>query len=147
MAQGKARRRWDPKQLSSEFGRYFLVGSFAFACDFTVLFACTEYLHIHYLISNLIGYACGFWITYFLNVAWVFSERKYDKRLPELSIFSTIAAAGVMLNELIMFAVVEGIGISYLVAKVFAAGAVFLFNFMARKHFLFTNPDGGSGQR
>ena len=43
-----------------------------------------------------------------------------------------------LLSELIMFLLVSGSGLNYLIAKVVASGFVFFFNYLAKKSLLFT---------
>ncbi|MDZ7684187.1 MAG: GtrA family protein [Gammaproteobacteria bacterium] len=123
--------------MRREFVRYFIAGSLAFAGDFAVLFACTEYLGMHYLLSNVFGYATGLCIAYLLNVKWVFSFRKYSRVTVEFTIFNVIVIAGLILSEVFMYLLVGLLGLYYLHAKVVASMLVFGFNYVAKKYVLF----------
>ena len=124
--------------LSRELPRYIVAGSVAFAVDFSVLYVFTEFVGLHYLISNLLSNSCGFVVVYTLNTRWVFSYRKYDQTTTEVSIFIVIVVIGVGVNELILALIVEEFSQSYLIAKLWATGVVFMFNFVARRYFLFS---------
>ncbi len=124
--------------LHKEFLRYLVAGGLAFLIDFSLLYLCTEWFGIHYLLSNLIGYGGGFLVAYLLNVKWVFKYRRFTYIPHELGIFLLIALSGILLNEFVLYLLVENEGFNYLLAKIFATGMVFVFNFVARKYFLFS---------
>jgi putative flippase GtrA len=121
----------------NELFRYFVSGVCAFAADFTMLFICTSFLEIHYLISNVMGYTAGLLVSYWLNALWVFDYRRYRVSY-EFTLFTLIVLAGLVLSELMMFVMVSGSGLNYLLAKVFASGFVFFFNYVAKKSLLFS---------
>ena len=66
--------------LRTEFFRYLVSGSIAFICDFSMLVFCTEVLGVHYLYSNIAGYAVGLMVSYTINIKWVFDHRRFDDR-------------------------------------------------------------------
>jgi len=121
----------------SEFGKYIIAGSLAFACDLSALYLCTEMLQIHYLTSTLLGYLVGLGVSYWLNITWVFTFRKYEQRLVELTIFNGIVVVGLLLNQTLMYLLVELVMIDYLQAKFVIAAVVMSFNYSAKKLLLF----------
>jgi len=121
----------------SEFGKYIIAGSLAFACDLSVLYLCTKMLQIHYLISTLLGYLVGLAVSYWLNTTWVFMFRKYEQSLVELTIFNGIVVVGLLLNQTLMYLLVELVMIDYLLAKFVIAAMVMAFNYTAKKLLLF----------
>lgn len=102
-----------------------------------MLYFCTEFLNIHYLVSNLFGYFTGLIVAYTLNVFWVFSHRRYQKTWVEFLIFNAIVAAGLVLSEGIMAFLVDISGAHYLHAKIVASAFVMIFNYTAKKFILF----------
>jgi putative flippase GtrA len=123
--------------IRSEIGKYLVAGSIAFICDLSTLYLCTEILQIHYLISALLGYLVGLAVSYWLNITWVFTFRKYEQRLVELTIFNGIVAVGLLLNQGLMYLLVEQALIDYLHAKFVIAAVVMCFNYSAKKLLLF----------
>lgn len=124
--------------LQRELVRYVIAGTLAFAGDFAVLLLCTEYLGLHYLLSNALGYAAGMGIAYVTNVRWVFAHRRYAHVGLEFSLFNLIVVAGLFVSEGFMFVFVDLAGLHYLLAKVAASVLVFAFNYVARKYLLFS---------
>jgi putative flippase GtrA len=125
--------------LGTEFIRYFVSGSIAFIFDFSVLVFCTEVLGIHYLYSNIAGYAVGLIVSYIINITWVFDHRRFDGRQRrEFVYFTFIVLVGLATSELVLWLVTESIELPYTWAKVVSAFFVFLFNFVAKKWLLFS---------
>jgi putative flippase GtrA len=123
--------------VNNEIAKYGISGALAFICDFTVLYYCTEFLDMHYLASNALGYISGLLVAYVLNVNWVFSYRKYKRTWLEFLIFNTIVLAGLAISEVMMAFLVDISGIHYLIAKIVASFFVMVFNYTAKKYILF----------
>ena len=124
-------------RLGVEFFRYFIVSGLALAVDFGLYAGGVALLEWPYLISATIGFLAGLLTVYVLSVRWVFSVRKLGNSRQELLIFAGVGIAGLGLNEIVLFGLVSGLGLNYLLAKVISAGVIFLFNFGVRKLLLF----------
>jgi putative flippase GtrA len=132
--------------MNTEIFKYAVAGGVAFLVDFSVLYACTEFLHLHYLLSNLLGYFSGLLITYALNTHWVFNYRRYRKKTwLEFLIFNVIVVASLGLNQGMMAALVGMWGMYYLSAKIVSSFFVTAFNYFAKKFILF-HPTVASGK-
>ena len=121
----------------AEFGRYLVAGGSAFLVDLVLLTLLVEVGGVNYLLANIVGCCAGFATAYTLSIRWVFRYRKYSDLRPEFVIFVLIGLVGIGHNELTMYLVVAGFGLSYVLAKVLATGVTFLFNFVLRKLLLF----------
>jgi putative flippase GtrA len=117
--------------------RYTLVGGFAFLIDFGVLFALTEYLNLHYLVSAAIAFIAGLSVNYYLSTKWVFARRAFGNRIVEFTLFAFIGIIGLGLNELFMWIFTDILLIFYLVSKIITTIIIYLWNFSARKFILF----------
>jgi putative flippase GtrA len=125
--------------LRTEFFRYLVSGSIAFLCDFSTLVFCTEVLGVHYLYSNIAGYAVGLIVSYTINIKWVFDHRRFDDRQAwEFVYFTIIVLVGLGISELVIWLATESIELPYTWSKVVSAFFVFLFNFGAKKWLLFS---------
>ena len=125
--------------LGSELNRYIVSGFAAVFVDYTVLVIATESFGIHYLISNICSYMSGLIVAYTLNTRWVFRYRKYGQKTKiEFSIFVIIVLIGLAISEAMIYMLVEALVIPYTLAKLVSIGAIFIFNFLAKKRFLFT---------
>lgn len=128
----------DAKKALHQFVQYALVGGTAFAVDFSTLYLLTEQAGFHYLVSATIAFLLGLVINYLLCIAWVFDVRIMSNRLHEFSVFGLIGIAGLLLNNALLYALTDGLGLHYLMSKVIAAGIILTFNFSLRRRMLFS---------
>ena len=56
--------------------RYVFVGGFSFIVDYGLLYICTEYGGIHYLLSATISFLAGLIVNYILSTKWIFTKSK-----------------------------------------------------------------------
>ncbi len=125
--------------LSTEFFKYCISGAIAFICDFGILVIGTEVFGIHYLISNIGGYAAGLIVSYTINITWVFEHRRFGHAShKEFFFFVIIVFVGLGISEAIIYIVTEHMGVVYTLSKVVSILFVFLFNFVVKKAFLFS---------
>ena len=123
----------------SQFIRYFIVGGIAFIADFGALFLLKEWGGLNYLLSATLAFIMGIIINYQLSIHWVFDQRAISNHYIEFLIFTVIGVIGVFLNLGIIFCLTEQFDVFYLHSKLMATAIIFLFNFGARKIYLFTN--------
>jgi len=110
----------------------------AFACDVAVLTGLVSGLGLPYLMAAAISFTAGTVVVYWLSVRHVFDYRRLDDWRREFIIFAALGAVGLLVNLLAMYALVSGLGLHYLVAKVGAAGCTFFVNFISRRWMLFS---------
>lgn len=117
--------------------RSLVAGGIAFLADFAILFLLTEQGGVHYLLSAAAGFALGVIITYLISIWWVFHARRLQRGLLEFGLFALFGSVGLLLNEMIMWGLVEFVAVHYRAAKIIATIVVFFFNFFSRKRVLF----------
>lgn len=117
--------------------RYTFVGGFAFLIDFGLLFALTEYLGLHYLISATLSFIAGLLVNYALSKLWVFSHSKYSDREKEFLLFASIGVVGLLINNVCLWLLSSVIGIWYMLSKIITTIVTYLWNFFARKYIIF----------
>ena len=64
------------KKLFLQIFSFGIVGALAFLIDYCLLYVFTEFLHVHYLISSVIGFSVSVIFNYLLSVKWVFDVNK-----------------------------------------------------------------------
>jgi putative flippase GtrA len=119
-----------------EIVRYFAVSLVALGVDFACLLAFVE-AGLHYLAANALAFALGAVAAYVGSVRWAFSRRRLSDRGLEFALFAGIGVAGLLVNELVLWAGVAVATSSLTVAKLGAAAASFLFNYGMRRAILF----------
>jgi putative flippase GtrA len=131
-----------PAQLL-EAARYFLASAGALAIDFAVYVGLVQ-LGMSYLVAAPVGFAAGLAAVYLISTRWVFRERRFADSSMEFLLFALIGIAGLLLNEAVIYAATDGMGVPYWLSKFLSAGIVFVFNFGLRKALLFTTSRGAT---
>lgn len=126
----------------AQFARYVLVGGGAFAVDYTAMVFCAQIFQIHYLTAATIGFCLGLAANYSISIWWVFDERSLQNRTAEFIVFAAIGITGLGLNDGIIYAGQEWLGVDYRISKLAATGATLVFNFTVRKMILFRRKCG-----
>jgi putative flippase GtrA len=126
------------KSILREATRYAAVSACAFIIDITVLFVLVHYLSWWYVAAATSSFLVGLVVGYVLSVTLVFKYRRIQDPRVEFASFAGIGAVGVAINAAAMTLGVKVFGVHYLIAKCGAAGFTFVWNFVARRQFLFT---------
>ena len=101
--------------------------------DFGILTFLREVAGVHYLISNAVSFTVSVVANYVLSMKYVFRRKKNANRVKEFIVFVILSAIGLLLNQLLMWGAVDGMGIYYVAAKVLATAVVMVYNFVSRK--------------
>lgn len=118
-----------------QFFRYLFVGGMATVVDIGSLYIFTSKLGVYYLISAALSFILGIITNYILSILWVFES---TKKLPkEIALFVAVGIGGLILNEGIMWGLVSGLAVFYLLAKLVSTAVVTVWNFGMRKKFVF----------
>lgn len=117
-----------------EFMRFCLVGGFTFVIDYGLLYLLTEHLGVNYLLSSGAAFTIAVIINYILCLLFVFNGGKSGLR--QLSLFIYASMAGLLLNQLCMWLLVEVFAFYYLAAKIIATAVVTLWNYVTKKYAL-----------
>lgn len=124
------------KKLFEQIMKFGVVGVIATLIDWGIFAICTRVFHIHYAISNIIGFSISVVFNYWASVKWVFDVNKEKDSKRNFIIFIIFSVIGLGLNELILFICIDKIHIMDLISKVIATAIVMVFNFVTRKKFL-----------
>lgn len=122
----------------AEFARYFAVSGGGFIVDFCVLAFLVEIVGMALIAANTISFTSGMIAVYLGSIFWVFETRRLEDARREFLIFCGIGVAVLTVNHIALLMVVEGFGAPYYIAKVIAAGASFIANFLIRRAALFS---------
>lgn len=124
------------KNLIKQLFRFGVVGGIAFLIDYCVLFVCTEYFGIYYLVSSFISFTVSTVFNYIASVKWVFDVDQKKSQSRNFIIFIVFSVMGLGINQFIMWFGVEHMHLYYMLVKIGATAIVMIFNFVTRKMFL-----------
>lgn len=119
-----------------QFIKFSVVGASGALIDFGVLYSLVQFLWVHYIAAATISFLLAVANNFFWNKYWTFRDR--DRRLGrQFFQFLIVSTIGLGLNNTVLCALVEGVGLWYMWAKVFATGLVWAWNFTANKYWTF----------
>ncbi|MCX6937395.1 MAG: GtrA family protein, partial [Verrucomicrobia bacterium] len=97
----------------------------------------THIVHLPWFWSAVSAFATATVVNYLLSISHVFeSGQRYHQKHEILLVFA-VSGIGLVLNQLIMWLLIERILIPILISKLLAIGMVFFWNYFARKKFIF----------
>lgn len=132
----------------NQFTRYALTGGIASVADISLFNVCANLFRINHILSNTLSFSLGLTVNYLLSREWVFNKRTHNLK-KDFLLFSVIGIIGLILGNILMFLLVD-LGTLYLIlgyagdgliksaAKLLIMFPVLLWNFFARKTFVFS---------
>jgi len=117
----------------NQFLKYFGVAAVGYIFDFGMMVGLHEILHIHYLPAAIAGFIFGLVVVYILSNRYVFGRSKLNSKSVEFGIFALIGVIGLGVLTTLMWLLTDIAHLSYLVSKILATVAVYMWNFLARR--------------
>ena len=127
------------RKLIKQIMRYGVVGASAVVIDYGLMIILTEICGINYLVSSGISFTVSVIFNYVLSVRWVFDVSGERNKINDFIVFVVLIVIGLGINQVMMWLLVEFLGILYFIAKIFATAVVMVYNFITRKIFLENN--------
>lgn len=121
------------KKLIMQIIKFGMVGGLCFLIDYGVMIFLTEIFNINYLISSGISFTVSVIVNYILSMQFVFETEKDDSAMKKFIIFVVLSVIGLIINQILMWILVDKIGIFYMISKIGATVIVMVYNFITRK--------------
>lgn len=113
--------------------KFGMVGGLCFLIDYGVMIFLTEVFNINYLISSGISFTVSVIVNYILSMRFVFETEKDDSAMKKFIIFVVLSVIGLIINQILMWILVDKLGIFYMISKIGATFIVMVYNFITRK--------------
>ncbi len=115
--------------------RYLVTGFSSAAIEFTLLYIFKDVARQTVVVSNTIALSIVFWFNFLMNRLWSFkSKMKLSRQLP---MYLVLYLVNLGASDLIMYLLTGWLSMQYLLAKVFAIGAVVSWNFIIYKKVIY----------
>lgn len=124
------------KNLINQIIKFGIVGVLAFLIDYILLFVLVEYLGMYYLISSAISFTVSVVFNYICSMKFVFARRDDISKKKEFIVFLILSIVGLLINQAMMWIMVDKLLIYYMISKIIVTGIVMIWNFISRKIFL-----------
>lgn len=123
-------------ELGFKFLKFSAVGLSGLAIDFCITFLLKEKLRLNKYLANSMGFAFAASSNYLLNKTWTFQDTN-PYAVTQFSKYILIAIIGLIINNLIIYLLVNKKKTTFYWAKLVAIGIVVLWNFIANYNFTF----------
>lgn len=117
--------------------RYVVAGGISALVNLAVLFVLTEYLHMWYVLSSIIAVCVAWVVSFLLQKFWAFRERSFDMLHIQFALHAILSVANIVLNAVLLYAIVEWVGLWYMAAQVVASGILACMNYFVYKRYIF----------
>ena len=117
--------------------RYLVAAVAGLVVDLAVYTGLIYLADVHYLWASVASFLVATLANYIVSVRLVFASGVRFPRVLELAMIYAVSATGLVWTQLILFVCVERFGVHVVVAKLFAIGCVFFWNYLLRRHFIF----------
>jgi len=120
--------------------RYFVVGGVAAIVDIGFFFVFAKLAEFNYLVVAPFGFVLATWVNYELSVRHVFRSGVRFSRRREIVMIYVISTVGLLINQAILYGLVDLVGAELMLSKLTATATVFFWNYCARNNYLFASP-------
>lgn len=133
------------KEFIKQFISYFCVGGLAAIVEWVMFYVFSSVAGIGYLISTGLAFIFSTTANWFLGRIMTFKEnKKYEgKTFKEILLVFAVSGVGLLFNLLLMYLFVTVLGLDTDLLKTFSkimsTGIVFVWNFLARKFWVYNN--------
>jgi dolichol-phosphate mannosyltransferase len=114
--------------------RFLIVGAFGAVVNLFVLFAFTDWVGLHYLISYCIAFFCSVTNNYILNSLWTFSDRKWS--VSGLGRYAVTTAIALPLGGGFLLLLVDLAGVWYILADCILIASASLINYVLSRRYV-----------
>ena len=118
--------------LDAEFVRFVIAGAATFVLDYGGLYICTDVLEWHYLWSSAASFTTAVIVNYIICVIWVFKNAG-KQTYKQVLWFVGTSFIGLLLNQLCMKALVDGLEVYYMESKLVSTAIVMIWNYFTKK--------------
>ena len=120
------------KYMGGLFG-YLIVGGLATIVEWAGFWLFSEKLSIEYLLATALAFAISTFANWLFGRLLVFRGKQQQSLLREILSVYLASIVGLLLNLLIMFLLVQLLGVENMIAKMAATVLVFTYNYLVRK--------------
>jgi putative flippase GtrA len=134
--------------LESKFFRFLIVGGVATLIQYAVLVGTVERWNWNVVVASSLGYLLGAIANYLLN--YYFTFRSDKRHRVAVMRFAAVAAAGFILNALLIELLAEKLHLPYVLSQVLATVGTLIWNYWANSKWSFgrcSPPHGGDAGR
>jgi putative flippase GtrA len=117
--------------------RYFFVGGVAALVDWTLFGVLARWLGLPWFPVALFSFVAATGVNYILSIRHVFRSGTRFSSHHELAMVFLVSGIGLVINQAILWVLIERVHWDMLLGKILATGVTFLWNYSSRRFFIF----------
>ena len=117
--------------------RYFFVGGAAAVVDIGVFVFLVKVFGLPWFPVALLSFVLATGVNYQLSIRYVFSSGVRFAQHHELALVFLVSAAGLVVNQTVLWLLIEKLSWDLVLAKMIATGMVFFWNYTIRRYMIF----------
>ena len=117
--------------------RYFFVGGAAALVDWSLFYLFAQRMGLPWFPVALGSFLLATLVNYLLSVRHVFRSGTRFSPAHEVSMVFVASAAGLAINQVILWVLIERAHCYLMLAKITATGVVFIWNYAIRRFYIF----------
>ena len=130
-------------EIHRQVFKFVCVGSAVVALNVSLLYSFTEFFHIYYLVSAVLAFCVAFLVSFFLQKFFTFKDTSTDQVKSQMARYLVLQLAYVCVNAVLLYALVEYLGVWYILAELIIALCLAVATFLISRRFIFVRPAGG----
>jgi len=117
--------------------KYFFVGGAAAVVDIGLFSLFASYLGWPWIPVSIATFILATFVNYLLSIQFVFkSGIRHQKHVELIGVF-VVSGLALFVNQLVLYAAIEILGMQLIISKIIATGTVFFWNYFGRSKFIF----------
>lgn len=116
--------------------KFAVAGLVGAGIEISLFILLVDFMGIYYLTANLFALSVAILVNYIISLKWVFNSGRYSRGV-EFAVFLAVSFFALLLNQLLMWFMVDSMELPTTMSKVLAIGMVAVVNFVAKKFFVF----------
>jgi dolichol-phosphate mannosyltransferase len=128
------------KRNLNKYGRVFkflIAGCAGAFTNLALLYFFTDILGVWYLASSSLAFIVSFFVSFFLQKFWTFSDKAKESLLKQMGVYLAVALTNLVINGLLMYLLVDGFKIWYMFSQFTVSGVIALESYWVYKIFIF----------
>ncbi len=123
------------KSHYKSFGKFTIVGALNTVIDFAIFYILYEVFTLWFVFAHVFAFFVALTNSFIFNSLWTFNNTKPDKLLRQVGSFVAVGLVGLLFSTITLY--IAELFVHVYIAKVFAMGASFSWNYAGSSIFVF----------
>ena len=123
--------------LEYRLSRFIVAGGSTVFVHIVVLFVLTHLFGLWYIASSTLAFILAFIVGFWLQKFWTFRDEQLIQLERQLAVYFGLSMFNLVANSVMMYWLVDGLGLWYLLAQLITVTVIAGWNFFIYTHLIF----------